>query len=190
MNSSTLFLGLAAIVGCGGSVTTFGDGGGTGGATSGSGGESAVVTVTGTGTGTGTATATSTTSSSVSSSSSSGNMPAPTIKCGQSTCDAASEVCCANRQGTSCIPANDDCPGLTLTCSSAASCSGDQVCCTEGSFQNLTTKCMASCPNMPGPGGSFQLCDSDAECPDNEPCTQAFGGFKVCGGFGPGGPGN
>lgn len=194
MRAVVLLFGSMLIAGCGSTVTGFGGSGGSGstadgsggGSTTGSGNEGGAETAGGGG-------AEPTTTTTTNSAGAGGGSTEAPISCGDQSCDANTEQCCVNMQGGSCIPINDNCMGLSLSCSSAATCPGDGVCCTEGSFQNLTTKCMDECPmGRPGPGGggSFQLCADDEECLNDEPCEDAFGGFKVCGGFGgPGGGG-
>lgn len=181
------------LVGCTSTVTTFGGGTGQGGAsaaqsTTDSGVSTAVGTSTSSSGGMGGSTMDSGSGPSVSSSvsSSSNGAPPKPIDCGDLVCDGNTEICCAGRQGSSCLPAGSDCMGIDVACSSSASCSSGQVCCSEGSFRSLKTVCKQDC-GPGGQGGSFQLCDSPAECLNMQPCNEAFGGFKICGGGGWGG---
>ncbi len=182
-NLNTLLVALL-VAGCGSTVQTFGDGNSgtttssTGQGGGDTGGESGVG-----GGGAGTSTATATSTSTSTSSGTGGNPPVEPINCGDQSCDVATEICCATFQGTNCIPASSNCMGFTLECSSAASCPGAEVCCASGSPMNMTATCGPKCEGGgPGPGGGgFQLCETDAECDEGEPCNDAFGGFKVCG---------
>lgn len=117
-------------------------------------------------------------------SSSSGNP----VMCGQIECD-ADEVCCGTQQGLNCIGAGDPCMGATITCQNASDCEGDQVCCLTGSFQDAEAACADACEETPL--GPLQLCETEEECVEDVPCTEAFMGFKICGEVpgGPGGPG-
>jgi hypothetical protein len=79
-----------------------------------------------------------------------------------------------------------ECEEASLACSDAASCPGGEVCCVE--LQGPMDVESSCAPECDGGFTSVQLCASDAECLNGEPCQEVFGGFMVCGSFGPGGP--
>lgn len=120
-------------------------------------------------------------------SASGGSSPALLIECGNTFCDAAFEECCVTfgmgMAQTSCV-AQDTCPGSSFACSSASSCDGDQVCCLEpAGMMRFEATCKTAC--MGGPNGQgLQLCESSAECLNQEPCEATQIGLDVCGGFG------
>jgi hypothetical protein len=106
------------------------------------------------------------------------------IPCGAVTCDNQQDSCCIHLLldgGTgdaSCIPNNMNCPGGFLErCDKAADCDGGRVCCIE--IGALGSTCRATC------GQGIQLCQTNAECPNNEMCNllTCFNGRKlqVCG---------
>lgn len=125
-----------------------------------------------------------------------GSVPPPppvTITCGFGpACDAATEVCCVSFGGggppdLSCVPAGQ-CDGAPIACSDASSCADDEVCCAQFGGGDIGAACQPGCGG-PGPGGGVQLCETDAECLNGEPCANTPLGFKTCGSFGGGGPG-
>ena len=192
MRSVLLILSCAVLpcaAGCGGSVVV--DGTGDGGSStdsttsssspSGGGGGATVTTGGGAGsTGTDTTTGTGTTTTTTS---------AP-IACGDTSCDGATQQCCASMNGAKCISPGDPCQGITLTCSSSANCDPGEICC--ASFGNGPDDAQATCKKEcggPGPGGGVQLCASDAECKNGGKCEQGPGGFFTCHNGGPGGGG-
>lgn len=104
--------------------------------------------------------------------------PSRTIRCGMSECNAASEDCCLGGGGSSCQARGTCMRGASLSCSSAASCSGGQVCCFKFTGMSGKSQCDASCEGR----GSFQLCETDGECPVGNSCRESMivRGVRVC----------
>lgn len=114
-----------------------------------------------------------------------------TIVCGGDVCDLASEECCVpfGAEGT-CVATGTCENAATFTCSSSAQCEEGEVCCFSGGGgpgTDPSAECAPQCGGGGPMGGGLQLCETAAECEDGEPCEEAPFGFKVCGGFGPGG---
>ncbi|MEO7093752.1 MAG: hypothetical protein ABI175_10915 [Polyangiales bacterium] len=95
------------------------------------------------------------------------------ITCGPTTCNAATEICCAGFGTFSCT-APGACGGTPLSCSSAASCKSGNVCCFNGGGGAASATCQPFC------FGGVQLCAGDAECRPPQICRPVFGGFNVC----------
>lgn len=101
--------------------------------------------------------------------------PGP-IACGASSCDSATQTCCIQQGGATCIAKGATCQGGALACSSASSCGAGEVCCASlGGAGGGGAACRTTC----GPTG-IQLCDSDAECTAPETCQPAVLGLKTC----------
>jgi hypothetical protein len=88
-------------------------------------------------------------------------------------------------QGQSCIPEGGSCQGPKLDCSKTSNCAPGEVCCFKGGPDGGAS-CRDTCGGG-GPGSGVQLCETDAECLNGEPCTVGKGGIKRCDGGGPGG---
>lgn len=175
-------LAATVVTGCGGTVLLDEPGaGGTGPSTS-----SSSTTVAGQTSGSTDTSASSTSTSDTSGSATSSGTGAQVIQCGETQCDAISEECCISGGmggGMTTCAAKGQCEGFALPCSGSASCPDGMVCC--GTIQGMSpdVQCQAMC----GGGGnmSFQLCQTDGECPPGTPCQAApFAGLKLCGGFG------
>jgi len=96
------------------------------------------------------------------------------ILCGGSTCSAATQECCANFTGLSCVAKGACMGGTTINCSSALSCSAGQICCFSGLGGGTpTANCQPFCFGV-------QLCASNAECRAPQRCVSTFGGYKIC----------
>ena len=125
--------------------------------------------------------------------------PSTSIACGTTTCDSTTQDCCVSFQrgaGTSCV-AHGTCSGIPLTCTGSANCSGGDVCC--ASLGGGGASCQPTCAGTGGFGGSFQLCNSDSDCPSGDHCRMSPFGVGICrapggggsdGGRGGGGPGH
>jgi len=88
--------------------------------------------------------------------------PAPKIKCGSSTCDPATKVCCGGvTGGATCADKAD--AGATCTtkfmCSSSDTCGSGMKCCAVVSTTVSGSECKTSCGML-----EIQLCDSSDEC--------------------------
>jgi hypothetical protein len=95
------------------------------------------------------------------------------IVCGPTTCNAATEICCAGFGTFSCTSPGL-CVGTPLSCSSAASCKTGNVCCFNGGFGGTASAtCAPFCPGI-------QLCAVDAECRPPQTCRPVFGGYRIC----------
>jgi hypothetical protein len=108
-----------------------------------------------------------------------GISPGQTL-CGQTTCNAATQVCCVTGQGSSCTAVNA-CNGNPIVCSAASSCGAGDVCCAmlggrRDGGMGITTSCKPSCGF-----GSVELCSSSADCMNGEQC-QPLGmtGYQAC----------
>ncbi len=114
----------------------------------------------------------------------------PQFECGLEFCQVDAQECCISMQGAGCVDAGSDCPGPLLGCSDATNCTGGEVCCWRGGFDG-EAECRDTCGDGQGPGGGgIQLCATDEECLNGEPCQQTNLGVSVCGDFGgPGGDG-
>lgn len=110
---------------------------------------------------------------------SAGEPSGPRVSCGDTTCDASDEACCAGLGGFACIRQYEPCNGAVLSCSSSSDCGGDDVCCliVVGEVGG-GSECKANCQSM-GMFRERQLCSTDAECPF-EHCRETVFGVKVC----------
>jgi hypothetical protein len=110
---------------------------------------------------------------------SAGGPTGPRVSCGDTTCDASEQVCCAGLGGFGCIPQNQDCNGAVLSCSNSNDCSGDDVCCLRVIDEvGESSQCKANCQSM-GMFRERQLCSTDAECRFDH-CRETVFGVKVC----------
>jgi hypothetical protein len=103
------------------------------------------------------------------------------LSCGNQTCDANKQVCCAGLGGFGCLAKNKTCNGAVLACTNNNDCSGNQVCCVAltGDVAEASN-CKARCDNM-GAGRDRQLCDVDADClPPFRFCTATIFGINIC----------
>jgi len=105
--------------------------------------------------------------------------PAP-IQCGNSSCNAQTQVCCVTFNGqnvSETCTAQGQCNGAALSCTSAASCPSNEVCCATLTQQQQSADCEPQCQ------GGFQhpqLCATTAECPSGLTCKNSPFGLKVC----------
>ncbi len=87
-----------------------------------------------------------------------------TIDCGEMTCDAETQECCASFAGGSatfeCITAGDTCMGGTAECDGPEDCGGGEVCCGSGGAGGASVECAATCEGF----GSFELCHEATDC--------------------------
>lgn len=99
--------------------------------------------------------------------------PTPTIKCGSTTCVAATQVCCGTGTGGGgavCVPrADTGVCAAKFDCSNSDTCGAGLKCCavigvTSGS------ECKATCGSL-----EVQLCDSNDECPASDAGTDGGG---------------
>jgi len=93
------------------------------------------------------------------------------IRCGTSTCDAATEVCCTAPGGGTCVAKGVCTSGGVLACSGSSSCPGGQVCCGSNP---MSSSCKTSCTE----GVTF--CDTSDECPSGTTCVKTMMGWKIC----------
>jgi len=99
------------------------------------------------------------------------------IACGAGgVCDSTTQVCCATAAGRACKTIGT-CAGDSLACSGSNSCTKGDVCCEELTAAGaIKTACVATaCP-----GGSRQLCTTDAECGDGRRCVRGNDGYAIC----------
>jgi hypothetical protein len=90
--------------------------------------------------------------------------PKPMIKCGSSTCDPATQVCCGTGGGgggATCAAKSDAgvCPAK-FACSNGDTCGAGMKCCAVIGVVS-GSECKAACTGL----GEIQLCDSNDECP-------------------------
>jgi hypothetical protein len=110
-----------------------------------------------------------------------GNPAVNPITCGQQTCDANTQVCCAGLGGFGCLAKNETCNGAVLGCTTKSDCGGNQVCCVAvtGDVADASN-CKDRCDIM-STGRDRQLCDVDADC--QAPfrfCTATIFGINFC----------
>jgi len=89
--------------------------------------------------------------------------PDGAVACGAATCSVATQTCCVQDAGASCIQNGATCPGAVaiLRCEKAADCSGQNVCCFEA---NGNGAIVASCRQDCNGGDRVQACKTQAEC--------------------------
>ena len=95
------------------------------------------------------------------------------ITCGASTCNAATQDCCASFTGLTCVAKGTCAGGGTLSCSDSTSCPKGQVCCFGAGGGAPSAKCASTC-------GGIQLCKTSLECKFPQTCQPVFGGFRIC----------
>jgi hypothetical protein len=102
------------------------------------------------------------------------------ITCGNQTCDANTQVCCAGLGGIGCIGINQDCGGAVLGCTLNDDCAGNDVCCLSITGDlSAASSCKARCDM--GTGRDRQLCESADEClPPFRFCTPTIFGVGIC----------
>jgi len=109
-----------------------------------------------------------------------GPPPPGPIQCGNTTCNAQTQVCCVTFNGQNVnetCTAQGQCNGASLSCTSASSCPNGEVCCATLTQQQQSSQCQTQCQ------GGFQhpqLCASDGECPNGTTCKNSPFGLKVC----------
>jgi hypothetical protein len=110
-----------------------------------------------------------------------GNPAVTPISCGQQTCDANTQVCCAGLGGFGCLAKNKTCNGAVLSCTTPSDCPGNELCCVAvtGDIANASS-CKNRCDNM-GNGHDRQICDVDADCQfPFRFCTTTIFGINIC----------
>lgn len=95
------------------------------------------------------------------------------ILCGFTSCDPATQVCCASFGGSLACVTKGTCGGIPIDCSSSASCPSGDVCCLDIVGGAPKATCVASCPG-------FQLCATDAECTPPRACRPLIGPYRSC----------
>ena len=101
------------------------------------------------------------------------------LPCGMTTCNSATQDCCATRGGGTCIAKGGACDGgVVITCSGPEDCpvSGD-ICCAEFGGGGGTPS--VSCTTMTACHGVL-LCEKPSDCPDMEMCGMGLEGYKYC----------
>lgn len=103
------------------------------------------------------------------------------IVCGDETCNASTQSCCAGLAGLSCVGKNQGCEGAVLGCTVNDDCTGNNVCCISITGDiNAASSCKARCDNM-GTGRDRQLCQTDDECVmPFRFCTPTIFGVNIC----------
>jgi hypothetical protein len=103
------------------------------------------------------------------------------ITCGNQTCDAQSQVCCAGLGGIGCVGINQDCGGAVLGCTVNEDCAGNGICCISFTGDvNAASSCKDRC-DTGGNGRDRQLCQTAAEClPPFRFCTPTIFGVNIC----------
>lgn len=106
------------------------------------------------------------------------------IACGMSTCNAATQDCCAGTGGAKCVTKGTCTGGATLSCTDPSVCATGEVCCASGGGGGggggAGAKCSKTCTGA-------VLCSTNADCKAPQTCQPAFGGVKTCRNAGPGG---
>ena len=102
------------------------------------------------------------------------------MTCGNETCDANNEFCCAGF-GLTCLPKGQICNGATLGCTTNADCDGNDICCISITGDaSAASSCKAQCDFMGG-GRDRQLCQVDGDCrPPFRFCTETIFGVNIC----------
>lgn len=110
-----------------------------------------------------------------------GSVSVTPIVCGDQTCNAKTQSCCAGLSGLNCVGKGQACDGAVLGCTVNANCSGNDVCCISITGDiNQASSCKARCDNM-GTGRDRQLCQADDEClPPFRFCTPTIFGVNIC----------
>ena len=103
------------------------------------------------------------------------------ITCGDQTCDANAQVCCAGLGGIGCIGINQACGGAVLGCTVNDDCAGNGVCCISITGDvNAASSCKARC-DTGGNGRDRQLCQTADDClPPFRFCTPTIFGVNIC----------
>ena len=103
------------------------------------------------------------------------------ITCGNQTCDANTQVCCAGLGGISCIGINQNCGGAVLGCTVNDDCAGNDICCISITGDvNAASSCKARC-DTGGNGRDRQLCQTADDCvPPFRFCTPTIFGVNIC----------
>jgi len=103
------------------------------------------------------------------------------VTCSGASCGVPANYCCdMGDAGQSCVPGTtSSCAGLRRSCDEAADCTGQDVCCVNPSQAMAlfySTTCMP--PSYCDPFISPQICKTDAECANNQPCVA-----QMCNGY-------
>jgi len=96
------------------------------------------------------------------------------VTCGDDDCDLATEQCCVEVGGSTCIPSGDTCGGTPLTCDGPEDCpEADDFCCghTGG---NASAECATTCQN------GVTVCHDETQCAEGELCCPQLDGFSAC----------
>lgn len=109
-----------------------------------------------------------------------GEPSGPRTTCGESSCDASAQQCCAGLGGFECMDKGSDCNGAVLSCGNSDDCPGAAACCLRVIEAEVgsSSQCKAACVAM-GPSRERQLCRSDEECPSGH-CRPTVFGVSVC----------
>jgi hypothetical protein len=103
------------------------------------------------------------------------------ITCGNQTCDANTQVCCAGLGGIGCIGINQECGGAVLGCTVNDDCAGNDICCISITGDvNAASGCKARC-DTGGNGRDRQLCQTADDCvAPFRFCTPTIFGVNIC----------
>ena len=106
---------------------------------------------------------------------------ANSVTCGADACDTASEQCCVDQGGATCLALADTCGGTTLGCDGPEDCpGGTDVCCARGGGGGgggggeVEVACAAACNN------GLVACHLDTDCAEGEHCCGDPDGYRVC----------
>ncbi len=118
------------------------------------------------------------------------------IKCGTSTCEGATPVCCVDARGSSCAASEADCAAdagravVVLNCTGKATCTNGDVCCAATQRPDggrgvgeLVTECAAQCGGAGGGGGGGeQVCAVNSDCAAGDTCVLvgAMAAYGIC----------
>jgi hypothetical protein len=103
------------------------------------------------------------------------------VTCGDAPCSVPDHYCCDTPSSETCVPNTvSGCAGERRLCDEAADCPVGQVCCVpfaEAPFFVHSTLCSTSCDRT-GLQGT-QVCKTDSECKNAQPCQQQTCSGKV-----------
>jgi hypothetical protein len=102
----------------------------------------------------------------------------PTITCGEASCDADTQTCCASG-GLRCVPRGAACDGAVLGCTTNTDCGEDLCCLSLTGDASAASSCKPQCSM--GGTRDRQLCQVDQDC--REPfrfCTPTVFGVNIC----------
>jgi hypothetical protein len=111
------------------------------------------------------------------------SVPPGDLACGASPCNASTEFCCVQPDGSAaCVQNGNSCAGgASRTCARAADCQQQQVCCYDFSSTPASAECRGDCGG--GGGLRVQACETSSECQSGtcapHACT-AGGSIQSC----------